>query len=586
MLSILTRKRHLLPNLKPQTKRNRETSHQQNNAKENLPAPNNKANEGFHFTTQLRIHHQAPALAISKNPPTNRVAEHPDKENLSYENGRFLLCDHNRERDEMHKGMSALLEDDPEPIGRAYGSPCSGFSSSCSSYYYCPYPPDSLSTTWQSIPTPSDKIWLSDDTNDDKMRASRSTSSLATKARGYHPPQQTPHHHHHHHQQQKQQRQHQQQHLSPQGRSTQDNGTQDRDRRPNIRKARSGSFLLPPSSSNSSSSSPVRRASYHSIPSTSRLLQGTVSSRSKMVGAAAAAAVAATQARAQAQSQRRTQSPKRTGMRDPSPPKRVRWTGKFENLRAQTTRQQKSSRMKKEGPPILRTPELEREGESRSRGAERVSPPPPSPTPPLPKIRITRIQDSHDDGYDDFGSSRDVAAMTKTAPPTTATTTTPAPFQPRQQQPTRSHPQRKILLRTQEEKMAPVPSPRSFTHTRIASLPSIVKALNRPKLIARPASFTQVWEPKNHAYWLGRFVTLTNAFHYEDSFQQPDAATGFGMLSSYSRPLGDSEGDLPNYRIKRAFMVLENVCVTDKASDSLRRFREEYVARHGDRWMD
>lgn len=95
----------------------------------------------------------------------------------------------------------------------------------------------------------------------------------------------------------------------------------------------------------------------------------------------------------------------------------------------------------------------------------------------------------------------------------------------------------------------------------------------------------QVTEPQTRQYWLGRFVTLTNAFHYEDSFNQPDIATGFGMLSSYSRPLGCSDIDLSNYRIKRAFMVLENVCLTEEASASLRAFREDYVRVHGDRWM-
>ncbi|PYI12074.1 hypothetical protein BO78DRAFT_66706 [Aspergillus sclerotiicarbonarius CBS 121057] len=95
-----------------------------------------------------------------------------------------------------------------------------------------------------------------------------------------------------------------------------------------------------------------------------------------------------------------------------------------------------------------------------------------------------------------------------------------------------------------------------------------------------------VKEAQPREYWLGRFMTLTNAFHYEDSFQEPDVATGFGMLSSYSRPLGGSDGDLENYRIKRAFMVLENVCVTDEASASLREFRDEYVRLYGDRWMN
>jgi hypothetical protein len=87
-------------------------------------------------------------------------------------------------------------------------------------------------------------------------------------------------------------------------------------------------------------------------------------------------------------------------------------------------------------------------------------------------------------------------------------------------------------------------------------------------------------------YWLGRFMTLTNAFHYEDSFNEPDIATGFEMPSSYSRPFqGSDDGDMAGYRVKRAFMVLENLCVTEEASASLREFRDAYIRRFGDRWM-
>jgi hypothetical protein len=49
--------------------------------------------------------------------------------------------------------------------------------------------------------------------------------------------------------------------------------------------------------------------------------------------------------------------------------------------------------------------------------------------------------------------------------------------------------------------------------------------------------------------------------------------------------LGHPDANLANYRVKRAFMVLENVCVTEEASASLREFRDEYIAIHGDRWM-
>ncbi|KAL5356229.1 hypothetical protein BJX96DRAFT_162305 [Aspergillus floccosus] len=97
---------------------------------------------------------------------------------------------------------------------------------------------------------------------------------------------------------------------------------------------------------------------------------------------------------------------------------------------------------------------------------------------------------------------------------------------------------------------------------------------------------TKVAEAQPRQYWLGRLVTLINAFHYEDSFHHPDIATGFSMLSSYSRPLGDASSKPSFYRTKRAFMVLENECVTDEAAASLCEFRDEYIRHYGDRWME
>ncbi|KAE8350695.1 hypothetical protein BDV28DRAFT_162791 [Aspergillus coremiiformis] len=109
--------------------------------------------------------------------------------------------------------------------------------------------------------------------------------------------------------------------------------------------------------------------------------------------------------------------------------------------------------------------------------------------------------------------------------------------------------------------------------------------LKKPGLTVSADYVSQVSESQPQQYWLGRFVTLVNAFHYEDSFNEPDIATGFGMLSSYSRPLGHPESNDTGYRVKRAFMVLENVCMNDEASASLRKFRNEYVDKFGDRWL-
>ncbi|KAE8365703.1 hypothetical protein BDV27DRAFT_171465 [Aspergillus caelatus] len=109
--------------------------------------------------------------------------------------------------------------------------------------------------------------------------------------------------------------------------------------------------------------------------------------------------------------------------------------------------------------------------------------------------------------------------------------------------------------------------------------------LKKPGLTIHADWVSQVSESQPQQYWLGRFVTLVNAFHYEDSFHEPDIATGFGMLSSYSRPLGHPDSNEAGYRIKRAFMVLENVCMNDEASASLRKFRYDYINKFGDRWM-
>ncbi|KAL3460536.1 hypothetical protein BJX64DRAFT_290186 [Aspergillus heterothallicus] len=108
----------------------------------------------------------------------------------------------------------------------------------------------------------------------------------------------------------------------------------------------------------------------------------------------------------------------------------------------------------------------------------------------------------------------------------------------------------------------------------------------RSMLTGHPNSCPQVETAMPSQYWLGRFMTLTNAFHYEDSFGEPDIATGFEIPSSFSRPFqGSDDGDLAAYRVKRAFMVLENMCATEEAGESLREFREGYIRRFGDRWM-
>ncbi|PYH97462.1 hypothetical protein BO71DRAFT_406937 [Aspergillus ellipticus CBS 707.79] len=205
------------------------------------------------------------------------------------------------------------------------------------------------------------------------------------------------------------------------------------------------------------------------------------------------------------------------------PPKRIRWTSKFENLRAQDKDKDKEEK----DAPVQVHAQFPQDQD----GRQGIIPPQPIP-----------YQDSY------------IAV------------------------------DRRMRNRNQTDRM--VSSPQSHHGSRIPSVSIPVSISGRSTLTARANTLSQVWEAKPREYWLGRFMTLTNAFHYEDSFQEPDVATGFGMLSSYSRPLGDSDGDHVNYRIKRAFMVLENVCVADEASKSLRDFRNEYVCFYGDQWME
>ncbi|PGH11440.1 hypothetical protein AJ80_07119 [Polytolypa hystricis UAMH7299] len=87
-------------------------------------------------------------------------------------------------------------------------------------------------------------------------------------------------------------------------------------------------------------------------------------------------------------------------------------------------------------------------------------------------------------------------------------------------------------------------------------------------------------------YWLGRFMTLVNSFHYEDSFSAPDPVTGYGRQTPISYLAGPSAAAATSddRRTKRAFMFLERVCTTDEARASFIEFRNAYSKRHGDIW--
>ncbi|EGE84901.1 hypothetical protein BDDG_07846 [Blastomyces dermatitidis ATCC 18188] len=88
-------------------------------------------------------------------------------------------------------------------------------------------------------------------------------------------------------------------------------------------------------------------------------------------------------------------------------------------------------------------------------------------------------------------------------------------------------------------------------------------------------------------YWLGRFSTLVNAFHHEDSFkEESDAATGYDSSAAlaYYYITSSSTATLNDQRAKRAFDFLENACSTAEARVSFLEFRDAYSRCFGNRW--
>lgn len=83
-------------------------------------------------------------------------------------------------------------------------------------------------------------------------------------------------------------------------------------------------------------------------------------------------------------------------------------------------------------------------------------------------------------------------------------------------------------------------------------------------------------------------MTLTNAFYFEDTFNESDIASGINNGPSHSPPpllSVDDDDDLTHARVRRAFYMMEKVCATEDARRSLQCFRSEYVARFGSRWL-
>lgn len=98
---------------------------------------------------------------------------------------------------------------------------------------------------------------------------------------------------------------------------------------------------------------------------------------------------------------------------------------------------------------------------------------------------------------------------------------------------------------------------------------------------------SQVVTAKPRQYWLGRFSTLVNAFHHEDSFKEESGAvTGYdsSAASPYYNIFPSSSANTNDQRVTRAFAFLENACTTVEARISFLEFRDAYSKCFGDRW--
>lgn len=69
-----------------------------------------------------------------------------------------------------------------------------------------------------------------------------------------------------------------------------------------------------------------------------------------------------------------------------------------------------------------------------------------------------------------------------------------------------------------------------------------------------------------------------SSFQFEAAFNEPDPATGYGIAGNR---LEGVSVNLDDYHKKRAFMVLERMCVTPEAVASFAEFREAYARRFG-----
>ncbi|KAK2798149.1 hypothetical protein FQN50_008960 [Emmonsiellopsis sp. PD_5] len=157
----------------------------------------------------------------------------------------------------------------------------------------------------------------------------------------------------------------------------------------------------------------------------------------------------------------------------------------------------------------------------------------------------------------------------------------------------------------------PVPSLNQDAYTVKAPQPGRLKGQASMELIFPYPSSTDSVEDiqtistaQPQQYWLGRFSTLVNAFHQEDSFKsKSDSITINYTISSphpHASPYPSPKHQPTHYhyistsptatlddqRAKRAFTFLENACTTSEARRSFLEFRDVYTKRFGDRWTN
>ncbi|KAJ9299267.1 hypothetical protein DTO271G3_2889 [Paecilomyces variotii] len=125
-------------------------------------------------------------------------------------------------------------------------------------------------------------------------------------------------------------------------------------------------------------------------------------------------------------------------------------------------------------------------------------------------------------------------------------------------------------------------TPRDFEVYEVGS--SILEGVKQE--IEGEESERMVYEAKEEEWWLGRFMTLSSGFYFTDSFDSPDLLTWINTDTGISRPPECLDEYLGDIRTCRVFILLERMCATKEARESLRHFRNAYISSSGDEWTE